>query len=57
MLFDNPNVGRSAMQCNQSTQHENTVRVRQYEATFLARGKRGSEITCKSAVPTTGPYP
>ena len=45
MLFDNPNVGRSAMQSNLSTRYENTVPIRKHEATFLARGKRGSEIT------------
>ena len=43
--FDNPNVGRVAMRSNQSTEHNNAVPLKKHEITFLAKNKRGSEIT------------
>ena len=44
--FDNPNVGQHAIQCSPySTTFNNAVPLRKVEATFLAQGRRGSEIT------------
>ena len=46
VFFDNHNVGTSAMQSNQSTaQYNNAVPLKKHEVTFLAKNKRGSEIT------------
>ena len=45
VLFDNPNVGTSAMQSNRSTQYNTAVPLKKHEVTFLAKNKRGSEIT------------
>ncbi len=68
VLFDNTNVGRSAMQSNRSTQCNNAVPLKKHEVTFLAKNKRGSEITRVQFPLTlawattihkvqTGPYP
>ena len=45
-ILDHPNVGISARQCSQFRQRYPTaVPLKKHEAVFLAKGKRGSEIT------------
>ena len=44
--FDNPNVGLAAIQSSPyKAMYSNAVPLSKHEATFLAQGKRGSEVT------------